>query len=94
MAYEEAQRRIAAAKAAGARELDLAGLELEGLPPQLWELEGLEVLVLGKWDDYQGYVDNKLSQLPPEIGQLTSLQQLDLSGNQLRTLPAVLNLRM
>ena len=30
---------------------------------------------------------NQLRQLPPEIGQLTSLQTLDLTGNQLRQLP-------
>ncbi|MBV9928883.1 MAG: GTP-binding protein [Acidobacteria bacterium] len=35
---------------------------------------------------------NKLTSLPPEIGQLTSLEYLDLSDNELRTLPAELGL--
>ena len=31
---------------------------------------------------------NQLTSLPPEIGQLTSLEKLWLSGNQLTSLPA------
>lgn len=74
MAYEEAQRRIAAAKAEGAQELDLAGLELEELPPEIGQLTGLQQL------DLRG---NQLSNLPPQIGQLTSLKLLFLGNNQL-----------
>ncbi|WP_353259106.1 hypothetical protein, partial [Prochlorothrix hollandica] len=48
MAYKDAQRKIAQAKAEGWTELDLAGLELKALPPELWALEQLEVLVLGR----------------------------------------------
>ena len=50
MSYAAAQQKIAQAKAEAWTELDLAGLELEELPPELWELQQLEVLVLGKWD--------------------------------------------
>ena len=34
---------------------------------------------------------NELTELPPELGQLTSLQELDLSGNRFReTLPGLI----
>ena len=32
--------------------------------------------------------DNQLTSVPAEIGQLTSLRELDLSGNQLTSVPA------
>ena len=72
-----AQEKIAQAKAAGHTELDLAGLELAELPPELWELEQLEVLNLS---------NNKLNRLPATIGQIYKLKRLDLSRNRLRGL--------
>ncbi|MEM6503534.1 MAG: leucine-rich repeat domain-containing protein, partial [Cyanobacteria bacterium P01_C01_bin.89] len=70
------------------RALDLAGRELETLPPELFELQQLEILILGKWDNKTAkYKGNNLTSLPPEIGQLSSLTQLDLSSNQLSSLP-------
>jgi len=34
--------------------------------------------------------DNKLTIVPPEIGQLTSLEKLNLAGNQLTSVPAAI----
>ena len=88
MSYALAQEKIAQAKAAGHTKLDLAGLKLEELPPELWELEQLEVLVLGKWDqEKREWLGNRLSSLPEAIVQLTNLQELYLWGNQLSSLP-------
>lgn len=44
--YEEAERRIAEAKASGARVLSLRGLDIERLPDSLGELTDLEELDL------------------------------------------------
>jgi Leucine-rich repeat (LRR) protein len=88
MSYAAAQQKIAQAKAEAWTELDLAGLELEELPPELWELEQLEVLVLGKFDREKGkWIGNQLSSLPDAIVHLTNLQRLDLTSNQLRSVP-------
>ncbi|SUB01535.1 Internalin-A precursor [Pannonibacter phragmitetus] len=45
--YQEALRRIAACRASGAEELDLGGLQLEEIPPELLELSWLKQLYLG-----------------------------------------------
>ena len=87
MSYAIAQEKIAQAKAEGWTELDLAGLELETLPPELWELEQLEVLLLGKTDEEGKTIGNKLQKLPDEIQNLTNLKLLNLYHNQLNTLP-------
>lgn len=39
------------AKAEGWTTLDLAGLGIEELPPEIGGLTQLEALILGKWDD-------------------------------------------
>ena len=44
---------------------------LDSLPPELFDLEGLEELSLA---------GNCLSSLPDEIGNLTSLKRLQLAG--------------
>ena len=76
---------LARAKAEGWKELDLAGMDLEELPPEIGELTELEVLILGKWDrEAKG---NRLKTLSAEIGQLSQLTTLDLSDNQLSSLP-------
>ena len=77
--FQKALEKIKKAKAAQATELDLAGLDLKNLPPEIGQLTSLQSLEL---------VENKLSALPPEIGQLTSLQLLSLGGNQLSTIAA------
>ncbi|RFP63080.1 MAG: leucine-rich repeat domain-containing protein, partial [Limnothrix sp. CACIAM 69d] len=79
------------AKAEGWTELDLAGLDLVELPPEIGELIQLQILTLGKWDQEAREIKvNRLTTLPPEIGQLKNLTELSLSFNQLSELPAVL----
>ncbi|MEG4998453.1 hypothetical protein [Microcoleus sp. B4-D4] len=48
MTREEAVRRIHRAAEEKLTELDLAGLELEELPPEIGKCTGLETLVLGE----------------------------------------------
>jgi Leucine-rich repeat (LRR) protein len=80
----EAGRRIAAIQASGEEELLLSGLELtteelRGLIPQVEALPGLRRLDVS---------NNRLARgLPAEIGNLTDLTALDVSGSYLRELP-------
>ena len=76
--YEVALERIAEAEESGATVLDLSNIGLTELPPEIGNLNNLEVLAL--WANY-------LTTLPPEIGQLSNLQWLGLGINQLTTLP-------
>jgi internalin A len=76
--YEIALQRIEEARLSGAMELDLSGLGLTELPPELWQLRNLRWLNL---------FYNQLTSLPSEIGQRTGLQALWLNGNLLRELP-------
>jgi internalin A len=76
--YIKAQNRIAQAAAETEKTLDLVGLALTSVPPELGHLTSLTVLKLG---------DNQLTSLPPEIGQLTALTDLSLNSNQLTSLP-------
>lgn len=79
-AYDEALSRIELWKRVegpGAS-LDLSGLELTVLPPEIGQLKGLRALYL---------FGNQLRTLPPEIGLLKRLTALFLFQNQLRTLP-------
>jgi internalin A len=71
-------------------ELDLAGLELTELPPEIGQLGQLKRLILGKWDrEKQEIVGNQLTTLPSELAQLQQLEVLDLCYNQLTTLSEV-----
>jgi hypothetical protein len=88
--YEIALERIEAARQSDATELNLNGLGLTELPPEIGNLTNLQVLGLGS---------NQFSTLPPEIGNLINLQSLilgeglggletpGLQYNQLRELP-------
>jgi internalin A len=89
MTREEAVRRIDQAAEEKLTELDLSGLELEELPPEISKCTQLETLVLGKVEGW-GWVDgnfspklitNQLRTLPEEIRSLLNLRALDLSGN-------------
>jgi internalin A len=76
--YAEALRRIAVCLAQGTSTLDLHGLGLTRLPPEIGQLTALSELYLHR---------NQLRSLPPEIGQLTALSALFLNNNQLSSLP-------
>ncbi|HXF84660.1 MAG TPA: COR domain-containing protein [Anaerolineales bacterium] len=78
MTLETALSRIRRAAESGATELDLFGLGLTSLPPEIGNLTRLTKLDL--WV-------NQLTSLPPEIGNLTSLTELNLVSNQLTSLP-------
>ncbi|MEK6257634.1 MAG: leucine-rich repeat domain-containing protein [Planctomycetota bacterium] len=77
-AYATALERIAACRQSGETELDLSGLGLSTLPPEIGQLTALTTLELHR---------NQLSALPPEIGQLAALTKLHLYENQLSALP-------
>jgi internalin A len=72
--YDIALQRIEEAAASGATELFLRRLRLTQLPPEVMQLNNLQVLNLS---------DNYLTSIPPEIGQLTNLQHLYLTTNHL-----------
>lgn len=77
--YQEALRRIEACKRKIERNfLNLHGLSLTSIPPEISRLSFLEHL------DLQ---NNLLTSLPPTIGQLSVLTLLNLGGNQLASLP-------
>ena len=75
---EEALKRIEAARAGGHDTLDLSGLGLTSVPPEIGQLTELTEL------DLSG---NQLTSLPSEIGQLAELTELNLYGNHLALLP-------
>jgi Leucine-rich repeat (LRR) protein len=74
----DATIRVKLSLAEGSGKLDLSECGLTSIPPQVFELTGLEELSLA---------GNSLSSLPPEIGNLTLLERLQLSGNELTSLP-------
>ena len=78
MYVEEVLSRINQAALKEASELDLSGLGLKSLPPQVGNLTNLTFLDLEH---------NELTALPSEIGYLTNLTGLGLAGNQLTRLP-------
>ena len=77
-AYAEALKRIEEARKTRDTSLDLSGLGLETLPPEIGQISSLQTLTL---------YGNQLATLPDSLGQLSSLQKLYLHGNQLATLP-------
>ena len=79
MDAEEVLSRINQAALKEASELDLSGLGLKSLPPQVGNLTNLTFLDLEH---------NELTALPSEIGCLTNLTGLGLAGNQLTRLPS------
>ncbi len=98
MTREEALRRIHRAAEENLTELDLAGLELEDLPPEIGKCTQLEMLVLGKvgkWELVNGkltvkLITNQLSVLPEELRSLEKLRSINLSGNPFGKMPELL----
>jgi internalin A len=86
MAREEAVRRIHRAAEEKLTQLDLAGLGLEELPPEIGKCTQLEMLVLGKFEKRK-LVGNKLTEFPDAVIQLTNLKILNLSCNQITAIP-------
>ena len=78
---------IAQAEREGWTELDLSGKGLEALPPEIGRLQGVEKLILGKWDDKEGRKGNRLTAIPQEIFQLTNLKELYIAYNQITAIP-------
>jgi Leucine-rich repeat (LRR) protein len=73
----EIDRRIRTARET--QRLNLSGLSLQEIPPEVFQLEGLlELNVKG----------NKITGIPPEIGQLHNLCILNLADNPIEILPA------
>jgi hypothetical protein len=76
--YEIALQRIEEARVSGADVLNLNGLGLTELPPEIGSLINLHRLYL---------INNQLTTLPREIGNLENLALLYLEQNQLTELP-------
>ena len=88
MTREEAVRRIHRAAEKKLTQLDLSGLDLEELPPEIGKCTQLEKLVLGKLDEEKReWVGNKLTEFPDAVLQLTNLKILNLSSNQITAIP-------
>ncbi len=75
---KDALARIEAARTSQASTLDLAGLGLDSLPPEIGRLTQLTELNLAR---------NRLTSLPDWMGDLTAVTHLNLTGNRLTTLP-------
>jgi len=91
MTREELLQLIDKAASQGSKVLDLAGLGLEELPPEIGKCTQLEKLVLGKWDKEKGrYVGNKLTEFPDVVVQLTNLKRLSIAHNQITKIPEAL----
>jgi SpoVK/Ycf46/Vps4 family AAA+-type ATPase len=78
LSYKEAEQRIKNCRESGDKTLDLSGLGLNQIPPELAELTNLTELSMS---------GNKLKNLPGFIGKLTSLEWLDISHNMFSILP-------
>ncbi|MDP8935419.1 MAG: GTP-binding protein, partial [Cyanobacteriota bacterium] len=98
MTREEAVRRIDQAAEEKLTELDLSGLDLEELPPEIGKCTQLETLVLGKVEDWESVdgkwspklITNQLSALPEELRSLGNLRSINLSGNPFGKMPELL----
>ncbi|MEG4585574.1 leucine-rich repeat domain-containing protein [Microcoleus sp. MOSTC5] len=98
MTREEAVRRIDQAAEEKLTQLDLSGLDLEELPPEIGKCTQLEMLVLGEANQWSGVdgkwtpqpITNQLSALPEEVRSLGNLRSIDLSGNPFGTIPELL----
>ena len=92
MTREEAVRRIDQAAEEKLTQLDLSGLDLEELPPEIGKCTQLETLVLREkfYEEKRELVRNKLTEFPDAVLQLTNLKILSLSYNQITSIPDAL----
>jgi len=98
MTREELLQLIDKAADEGSTELDLTGLGLEELPPEIGKCTQLETLLLGKmekreWVDGKmtpKLITNQLTALPEELRSLLNLRSIDLSGNPFGKIPELL----
>ena len=92
MTREELLQLIDKAADEGSTKLDLAGLGLEELPPEIGKCTQLETLVLGKWDqEKKEWIGNKLTEFPEVVLQLTNLKILNLRNNQITVIPEAID---
>jgi len=90
MTREEALRRIERAAGEKLMKLDLSGLQLEELPPEIAKCTQLETLLLGNLFDKKrawSRKTNKLTEFPDAVLGLTNLKILDLCFNQITSIP-------
>jgi internalin A len=78
MTYQAAIQKIERAAAENATELNLSGMGLTEVPPEIAQLVNLQTLVLSV---------NKISVIPDSIAQLVNLQALDLMKNKISIIP-------
>jgi internalin A len=98
MTREELLQLIDKAADEGQTELDLAGLGLEELPPEIGKCTQLETLVLGKVNRWRGVdgkwtpqpITNQLTSLPEELRSLKNLRSINLSCNPFGKIPELL----
>ncbi len=89
MSYQLALQKIEQAAAEQWEELDLSGMGLRSVPPEIGGLGQLKRLILGKWEDEdkEKSVGNRLAALPEELGRLQQLEELHLCDNQIVVVP-------
>ncbi len=76
--YKEAQKRIEKARKDRATQLNLGGLDLKEVPPEIGQLSRLKTLWLN---------DNQLASVPDALQSLTNLKVLRLHNNPALNLP-------
>jgi len=100
-AYQEALRRINKTKSKSSAQLNLDGLGLTAVPPEIGRLRRLKILLLqnNQLTTFPSEIEqlssltglnlenNQLTVIPPEVGQMTTLAELNLGNNQLTILP-------
>ena len=80
--YNTLKSALGAAAQAHETSLDLSGMGITELPPNISSITSLESLDLS---------NNRLKHIPSEISELSKLKHLDLSDNELVTLPPAIN---
>jgi internalin A len=91
MTYQAALQKIEQAGAEQWEELDLSGMGLTELPPEIGQLGQLKRLFLGKWDEEKAEgAGNQLTVLPEELGRLEQLEALSLHDNKIAVVPELI----